>query len=116
MPRLSMFSKITEDHGESEDAGKNGGFQMILSACESDYQSTRRVYPLSISFFLFVFFCCSFIRNTWSIQRIASNDSISHDVSKIVLIQQSHIGTKKTYEFTEPRLRLLKLPPEELEV
>lgn len=36
MLRLSMFSKITEDHGESEDAGKNGGFQMILSACESD--------------------------------------------------------------------------------
>lgn len=36
MPRLSMFSKITEEHGESEDAGKNGGFQMILSACESD--------------------------------------------------------------------------------
>lgn len=36
MARLSMFSKITEDHDESEDAGKNGGFGMIPSARDSD--------------------------------------------------------------------------------
>lgn len=74
---------------------------------------------MSISFFSspFVFCCCSFIRNTWSIQRIASNSSISHDVSKNCIDPTISYRNKKTYESTEPQLGLLKTSPtEELEV
>lgn len=74
---------------------------------------------MSISFFFSLCFLLLLIHQKHMVDtaHCIEQFNITRCIKKIVLIQQSHIGTKKTYESTEPQLGLLKTSPtEELEV